>query len=112
MLIFALLAFVVGGLATSLATSYDIVALGAFPLLWGLGLAITTAGRGDEEKRTLARLFTLSFLLRVALAIVIYRLGLVDILGDEDSSGTRTRRRSAVPEVISGRLIPASRAFS
>jgi len=87
MLIFALLAFVIGGLVTALASPYDAPALAVFPVLWGLGLMLTATGRPTEEKRTLARLFTLSFLLRIAIMICVYRFGLVDVLGDEDSSG-------------------------
>ena len=86
MLIVAVLVFVVGFLATSLAGS-DLAPVGVFAVLGGLGLLLAAAGRPPEERRTLARLFALSFVLRVAAAIVIYHFGLVDVLGDEDSSG-------------------------
>ncbi len=87
MLIFALFALVVAGLATSLVRASDAVAVAVFPILWVLGLVLATAGRPNKERRTLGRLFTLSFLLRIAVAIVIYRFGLVYLLGDEDGSG-------------------------
>jgi hypothetical protein len=87
MLIFMLLTFIMGGLATALVSSYDAIALAVFPVLCVSGLILIAAGRPPEEKRALTRLFMLSFLLRVAVAIAIYRFGLVDVLGDEDSSG-------------------------
>ncbi len=75
------------GLATLLASPYDVIAVAEFPLLWGFGLIVATAGRLREEKPVVFRLFALSFLLRVGVAIVINHHGLAAFLGDEDSSG-------------------------
>lgn len=87
MLIFALLAFVVLGLAASLTHAADVVTLVVFPIVWFFGALLASAGRARDERQALARLFTVSFLLRVAVALVVYRFGLVAVLGDEDSSG-------------------------
>jgi Dolichyl-phosphate-mannose-protein mannosyltransferase len=76
-----------GGLALLLTSPYDAVAVAVLPVLWIAGLALATAGRPREERSATMRLFTLSFLLRVAVAIAIYDTGLVGVVGDEDSSG-------------------------
>ncbi len=75
------------GLASLFGSAYDVVAVAIFPVLWGAGLVLATAGRAQNERPVAARLFTISFLLRAGVAIAIYRLGIIGTLGDEDSSG-------------------------
>jgi hypothetical protein len=52
----------------------------------GLVLVLVTEAK-PEEKALQLRLFFLAFLSRFILCIVIYQLGLVRVLGDEDASG-------------------------
>src|SRR5215831_2541759 len=87
MLLVFLFLLIVVGLARAVPKPSDALALVAFPILWLLGLILTTAGRPGEERRALARLFNLGFLLRVAVVIIVYSFGLVNVLGDDDSSG-------------------------
>ena len=75
------------GLVALLGSGYDAVAIMVFPLMWGIGLIFATAGSLQEDRSVAARLFTISFLLRVGVAIAIYRFGIVGVVGDEDSSG-------------------------
>ncbi len=78
------------GLAFLLTSPYEIIALVVFPILWGLGLVLSTAGRPIEERPFAVRLFTIGLLLRVGMALAIYGFGLVHIVGDEDSGGWYT----------------------
>jgi hypothetical protein len=89
-LIVLLLLADIAGLAFLLSSPYDIIALVVFPILWGLGLVLTTAGRPIEERRFAMRLFTISLLLRVGVALAIYGFGLVNVVGDEDAGGWYT----------------------
>jgi 4-amino-4-deoxy-L-arabinose transferase-like glycosyltransferase len=86
-LVLLLLVADLAGLVTLLGSAYDGVAIVVFPLLWGIGLMLATAGSPRGEKSAASRLFTISFLLRVGVAIAIYRFGIVGTLGDEDSGG-------------------------
>lgn len=87
MLVFLLLLADLVGLASLLGSAYDVIAVGVFPVLWGAGLILATAGTSREERSVAARLFTVSFLLRVGVAMAVYRLGILGTLGDDDSSG-------------------------
>jgi 4-amino-4-deoxy-L-arabinose transferase-like glycosyltransferase len=75
------------GLAMLLTTPNDVVAVVVFPVLWIAGSALAASRLEREERAAAVRLFALSYLLRVGLAIVIYHLGVVNVVGDEDSSG-------------------------
>ena len=77
MLVLLLLVADLAGLVTLLGSAYDAVAIVVFPLLWGIGLMLATAGSPKEERSASSRLFTISFLLRVGVAIAIYRFGIV-----------------------------------
>ena len=90
MLLLPLLGVVVIGLAAALASQDDAVALLVFPILWWVGSALAARGAGPEDRPAVVRLFAFSFLLRAAVAIIVYQFGLVHVLGDEDSSGWYT----------------------
>lgn len=62
--------------------------LAVFAILAILGcLSLVTTRAHHETLRFQIRLFLIAFALRFALSVVIYQFGLVNVLGDEDSSG-------------------------